>query len=456
MSDTAQKQRQIRALSGVFSIIVVLAIIVVVNLIAARHDFRFDTTSNKRFTLSEQSINILNSLEEPMHAYNYFRETDAAFETVTDLLDQYRGASRRFEYSNEDLDKSPQQARRFDVTSYQTIVLEYGDRYRKVTEPTEHAVTNAMLRLTRDEDQKIIYFTRGSGELDIESLENDGLAFLRMALEDANYETRSVNLLTVNAIPGDCDVLAVIRPTQDPVETIPQMIREYVVSGGNLFIALEPDAPGRYREMLAGLGLMAENEIVIDPNGYQNIYQPIVETFNDHEITDGFDYGLVFFEAAPILAATNGPMDRVSLELGLTAADTWTESDFERLKTEVPENDTDTDRQGPVPILALSVARPEDETMVPRSRVLAAGDADFASNIFFQTFAAHAPFLLNGFHWLANEQDLIAIPPKKFLSQPLLLKNSQLAIGFVIPVLIIPLLIALLGLVRIMSRRHRS
>ncbi|HPQ39978.1 MAG TPA: Gldg family protein, partial [bacterium] len=428
MTDNAKQQRKARALSGAMAVLTVLAIIIVANMIAARHDLRVDTTSNQRFTLSEQSGKILEALTEPLHAYNFVRESDAGFEPVVDLLEQYGAAGRRFSFSNEDLDKSPQLARKFDVTSYQTIVLEYGDRFRKVTDPTEHAVTNAILRLTRDERQKVVYFTRGAGELDIDSFENDGLAFLKMALNDANYETRSINLMTVDTVPEDCDVLAVIRPVQAPVEEIPRMIREYVRDGGNLFIALEPDAPGRYRELLAGFGLDAEPEIVIDPKGYQNLYQPIVETFQDHEITEGFDYGLVFFEAGPVFAAESGPRDRIAMELGLTSADAWTETDFEALKTEVPENNPGTDRQGPIPIIALSFVRPENPDDPPANRVLAIGDADVTSNIFFQTFAAHAPFILNSFHWLADERDLIAIPPKKFLSQPLLLNNTQLAI----------------------------
>jgi len=84
------------------------------------------------------------------------------------------------------------------------------------------------------------------------------------------------------------------------------------------------------------------------------------------------------------------------------------------------------------------------------------GDADFASNIFMQSFPMNGAFVWNIFHWLSEESDLIAIPPKDQLSQPMHLSQAQLISAFVVPVIIIPVIILIFGGTKIYDRRKRG
>ncbi|MBN1296905.1 GldG family protein [bacterium] len=453
MKPSAERFRKTGLISGIFAIFAVAGILVVLNMIAARHDTTFDLTSNRRFTLSEQSVQVLNGLDDRVQATSFFRETDEAFEIVKDLLDQYRDASKAFSYRSADLDKEPMLGKRFDITSDQTIVLEYGNRFRKIVNPTEHDVTNALIRLTRGDDPKRIIFTRGNGELDIDSLESGGLGFLKAALSDMNYSCESMNLMTVEAVPSDCALLAVIGPESDPVEDVVAMIRQFVTDGGRLFIALEPGKADRFRDMLADFGIHAGNDVIIDPKGFQSTIRPIIEAFEEHPVTEGFDYGLVLHEASSMQPLDPPKPGWHVMKLALTSVDSWSEAGP---VADTPVFDPGLDTQGPLSVITIATASGKTAPEQRESRVLAIGDASFVSNIFFQTFAAHAPFILNACHWLADEHDLIAIPPKEIVSQPLLLQTPQLAVGLVVPVIIMPLLVALFGTVRIWTRRHHS
>jgi len=455
MAHDLDKQRRVIAFSGIFSAVLFTAILIVVNLIAAQHDFQQDLTSNKRFTLSEQTHKILDNLEQPVMAFCFLRESDQDYETIKNLLFQYRTASRNFEFRFVDLDREPILANKYGVTSYQTTVLEQGEKFRKIVESTEHAFTNTLLRLTKGDIQKKIYFTRGNGELDIESIESNGLAFLKMALNDVNYITQSINLMTVKTIPDDCAVLAIVGPSNDLTVETQEILEQYMQNGGRLFIALEPSSGSTYRELLTSFGIEAGTGIVLDPNGFQNILQPIVENFQTHEITATFEYGLVFHVASTMSASKKETPGWISADLGLTTEETWIEPDIESFKGDEPVFDPEKNEKKSLSILATAQSlAAEDDAAI--ARVVAIGDADFTSNIFFQTFAAHQPFIMNAFHWLADEKDLIAIPPKEHLSQPLLLQDTQFMIGFAIPVIILPLIIALLGIVRIISRRRNA
>lgn len=452
-----KQSRRRGAVSGMTGILMVTAILVVVNLITIKHDVTKDVTRNQRFTLADQTLQILDSLEHPVEALSFVRETDGAWEQTTDLLAQFQRASDLFSSRAVDLNKEPLLAEKYEVTSYQTIVLIQDGVFRKVNEPTEHALTNTLIRLTRHEKQKTIYFSRGNGELDLESMESDGLGLLNMTLNNANYITESINLLTVKTIPEDCAVLAIVGPVNDPPDETMTVIADYLNRGGRLFMALEPGSAESFKNLILSAGIKVGSNIIIDPAGYQNVYQPIVEEWEKHPITDDFDFGLVLHVASSIETTGDGATGWRSQSLGKTSEKTWLETDIESIQEKTPEFNPETDQTGKFGIAAVSEQIPSKMSPdQPAGRMAVTGDADFIGNIFFQTFAAHEPFIMNTFHWLADEKDLIAIPPKQTLSQLMLLQSGQLIIAFIVPVILVPMIIALIGVVRIFTRRRRA
>ncbi|HOE12431.1 MAG TPA: ABC transporter, partial [bacterium] len=76
-----------------------------------------------------------------------------------------------------------------------------------------------------------------------------------------------------------------------------------------------------------------------------------------------------------------------------------------------------------------------------------------ASNQFFQT---NKDFLLNCVNWLSQEEDLISIRPKEEMGQPIFMSAVQQRIIFWVPVVILPLLVLLVGVMVYMTRRARG
>ncbi len=447
-------------ISGLISIIFFLAVLVLINLIAIRRSIQFDVTSNKRFTLAEQTEQILSNLETPVTAYSFYREFDDDFQTVEDLLNMYRNASPQFRYRFIDPDRDPGTARRFEVRTYDTLILEKNDSFLRVTEPTEQAVTNTLIRLIQGDTPRVVCFSTGHGELDINSTDSDGLYMLKIALNDSNYDVQSINLMAMDTDPGACDILAIVGPVYDPVQDVIDHIHDYIQSGGRMFIALEPGSYGVFGPLLDKYGIDATEQVVLDPKGFQNILQPIVETFPPHEITRGFTSGLVFHVAGTMSPAKPPDEDWLVQELALTSNQAYAKKDLESLMQGAMDFDPETDRAGP-----LSIAVAAEKTQLGpayinaddrSARIVATGDADFVTNAFLQTFMAHQPFIMNTFHWLADEQDLIAIPPRETVSQPLMLETPQIIAAFVVPVVLIPLFVSVFGIVRIVLRRRRA
>ena len=87
------------------------------------------------------------------------------------MIEGYLAETDKIGIAYVEQDKNPAITKQYGVTTYGTIVLESGKKETKIQNATEENLTNALLKVTRDE-QKVIYFLEGHGENQIESIEN--------------------------------------------------------------------------------------------------------------------------------------------------------------------------------------------------------------------------------------------------------------------------------------------
>ena len=76
---------------AVFYTAIVIAVLATVNWLANQHNKSVDLTSNKRFSLSDQTIKIVSGLKQDV-TVSYFDETPR-FNQAKDLLDRYDNLS---------------------------------------------------------------------------------------------------------------------------------------------------------------------------------------------------------------------------------------------------------------------------------------------------------------------------------------------------------------------------
>ena len=95
-------------------ILVILCIVSVANVLANRYNKSYDSTSNKRYSLSDQTAKIVKGLSQPV-SITYFDKT-SSFQTGKDLLDRYTTLSPKVHLDYVDPDKNPQAARAAGIT----------------------------------------------------------------------------------------------------------------------------------------------------------------------------------------------------------------------------------------------------------------------------------------------------------------------------------------------------
>src|SRR4029453_3746565 len=109
------------------------------------------------------------------------------------------------------------------------------------------------------------------------------------------------------------------------------------------------------------------------------------------------------------------------------------------------------------PRLLAAMVAPADTGKGARGRLVVVGSLDFATDRFVRSAPENLAFTLNAVDWLAQDEALIAIRSKDRRPPALLFESSALREGVKYAnVAGLPLLVAVLGIIRLVRRRRRT
>jgi gliding motility-associatede transport system auxiliary component len=475
-------RRQLRYGGNAFLFVLgVLAILVALNWIAFRNPKRWDLTKNQRYSLSEQTKKILASLKDDV-TITYFQRT-TAMGGAADRLQDFQTASKRIKTSFVDPLQSPAKAREYEAKGpWPVVVVEKGSARERITSDGEQDITNAIIKVTRDK-KKTVCFVEGEGERDIEQSGDQGYTNARAALGRSQYETKKVLLLREKNVPPECTVVAVTGPEKDLLPPVVDALRAFVQGGGKALVLLEPETKESYPN-LAGLlkewNVEAGKDVVVDVSGIGQLFgtselTPIVAKYPPHDITRDFRVMTAFHTARSMAAGKESKPSLTAQDLLQTSERSWAESDLS-LKGEI-RMDEAKDKIGPVTLGAAVTLRdttppspapsapaaspspgasPSPAAEEPKEkkegRVVAIGDADFASNALLG-FQGNQDFFLNTVAWLAQDADLISIRPREPEDQRLFLTRTQQRLVSLLALAFLPGAFVLLGIANWWRRR---
>src|ERR1700753_1615483 len=191
-------------------IVVFFAIITVANVLGNRYNKSWDSTSNKRYSLSEQTAKIVKGLKQDATISYYDQSTK--FQGAKDQLEQYANLSPKVHVEYVDVDKNPQLAREAGIKNYGTTIVKIGAKKEDAKSLTEEGITGALIRSLKNTTRTVCFVT-GSGEHQIEDSERSGYSRFKDLLGKDDYEAKSISLLQKAEVPADCTVVVIGGPT---------------------------------------------------------------------------------------------------------------------------------------------------------------------------------------------------------------------------------------------------
>lgn len=441
------------------AVVAVAALVVFLGALAGRHHLRWDFSQGQKLSLAAQSLQVLQKLDKPLKAYAFFKPGQAGREQTKDLLDLYAYHNRNFTYQFADLDAQPTLAKRFGVNTHGQLVLVGKDKEEKISLPDEQKLTNALIRLARTE-KKTIYFLGGHGERDLEGIGQKDFSEFKKSLENQSYQVRKLILANQEKVPADAVCVVAAGPGKALLDKEKERLANYLQSGGSLLMMMEPDNDAGLGPWLEERGALLGDNLVVDLGAAEigaSPFWPLGITYGSHQVTNPLENIITFFPIArTVNLAPKMPAGAVGVELVQTVPQSWAEVDYRQM-AEKPEFQEGRDLPGPLSLgvvveLAAPAEKPADG---PRAggRLMVFGDADFASNAFLEQ-AGNRDLALNSVAFLAQEQDLISISPKQEASQPLMVQPFQAKVVFWMPVVVLPLLFLVIGVMVVIRRRR--
>lgn len=450
----AARQARYGATATLYSI-VVIAILIIINWLAEMPRFNksFDTTSNKRFTLSQETQRVVKNLKTDATISYFDRSTN--FDQGKGILDRYKNLSPKIHIQYVDVEKQPMLARSYGVRFPGTAYVEIGQRREEAKSLNEEGITGAFLKDLKG--VRKVCFVSGSGERRLDDTQETGLSAFKTLLQRDNYQAESLTLLDKTAVPSDCNVLAVAGPQADYTPNEVTAIRNYVEAGGRAMILLDPPLDfGREHvaqntaldNLLQGWGVTEDKDLVLEQNPIGQLFNigpeiPLITSYDSQPIVSDLKEatGLPITRSLQVKNGDKTTVDKLFSTTDQAIATTHLDTpDFEKYQ----------DKKGPF-ILGAAVTY---NTGKPNAsgRAVVIGTSSFLDNgtIGFQ---GNRDLALNTINWLSSDEDLISIRPKEPEDRRLNVNQSQMSRFLYFDIFAVPLFIIAGGVLIFLKRR---
>ena len=455
-------------------IVVILAILAAVNFLANRYDKSFDTTANKQFSLSDQTIKVVSELKRDVHAV-YFGGNET-FTGARDLLDRYSSLSPKFHVEYIDPERKPAQAKAAGYRPDSTIMIDSGLRKEAAKSLSEEEVTGAIIRSLKSGARNVCVLS-AANEHSIDESGTSGYGFLKQLLERDNYTVRTVNLKPAAPdaskpvavgqaapeasveIPKDCTVLVVGGPQLDYSTSTVAAIKSFEEGGGRELIMLDSvmrigkdEPPAENAELLKVLtdwGVTVNKDLVLDLSGVGELLRlppevPMIMAYESHPITKPLTRVPTAYPLSRSLDVKSGDKTTVSKLFGTTEDSVAV--------TSIGAGgaiDPKAGKKGP-----LTIAAAGTYNAAPQGRFIVVGTSLWSQNSMLGSRSlGNRDMLANMINWLSSDEDLISIRPKTPEDRPLNVTAGNLKSIFWLSFVIFPLGVVAIGMATWWKRR---
>ena len=454
-STIAARQARFGATASLYTI-VVIAVLVLVNWLGQRYNKTIDTTSNKRFTLSQETEKIVSGLKEP--ATIAYLDKASGFEQARGILDRYKNLSSKIKIQYIDYQKQPTVAKAYGLRFPGTAYVEIGTRREEAKSLNEEGITGAFLKDLKG--VRKVCVVSGSQEHALDQTDGNGLSKFKTLLERDNYQVQPVTLIDKTAVPGDCNVLLVAGPQADYTANEVTAIKTYVESGGRVMFLLDPpldfgrehisDNPG-LSSLLTDWGVTGDKDLVLEENPMGQLFGfgpeiPLVSSYESHPIVTDMKNTFTGFPVARSLTIKNTGKS--------TVTKLFSTSDRAIATTKLNTNEVNpadpSNKKGPFTLGAAgtyNTGKPNDP-----GRFVVIGSSGFLTNGMIG-FQGNRDLAVNAVNWLSSDEDLISIRPKEAEDRRLNATQRQMNIFAYTDLLAIPLMVIVAGVSIFLKRR---
>lgn len=423
------------------NVLLVFSIVALLNYLGNKNYQEFDLTKEKRNSLAEQTMKVLEMVKSPLKMTVFARREE--WNPMLNLLRLYEGANSKIDLNAIDTDLRPDLVKAKNITQNGTVIIEYEGKESSFVLMDELSITNALLKALRQE-KIVLYFVTGHQEISCQETSPEGLSILCEQLRAQNYEVRDLDLTKVVGVPKDATAVFVLGPINGFLKSEVELLKDYMNRGGNFFLALAPAFKSELYDNLVELvkpfGLELGKDVVIDRlstvQGAEATIPIITNYDNTHPITEGFNLRTVFPLSSSVRTVQGKDM-AVLLAKTSSFPGSWAETNLKGVTKGKAEFNESEDLKGPVGLLGVSEGI--GRAGLPSPRVTLLGSSSFLVNG-YQGQSGNTTLFLNTVSWMVNDEGIISFNRPGIEEYPVILSAQHLQLIFVIAILVVPII----------------
>ena len=490
---TLRKLKYGGAATAVTVIVIVLVVLVnvIMSVLSNRMNMSIDITPDGTFEISQESIDYLNTVNEPVEIVCMTDEEEFStsvyiyFKQAYEVLKKYTIYSDNITLKFVDMTKDPTYANRYnelysgDIDQYSIVVSSdkrikviavqdlfnteinyYTYSQQIVSSNAEQELTSAIMYVTDPDPMNAVVFNSETGGLSYDNV----MSMLR----SNGYNVSEINPL-IDTIPEDTDIVCINAPLNDYSEETVQKIYDFLDNNGRLgrtliYIADTSQKPtSNINALLEEWGVRIDEGVVGDSN-YNNTSSAsnyIIGTFID---TDNNEYAAnVSDPSLPVLNYYSRPItllfeensNRITKSLTQTEETGFVLTDEMQAALEAGE-DYEPEFGAYTTMAAARKYVFDDNNNTVYSNILVVGSSIMLSDTLTSaTYYNNGDYFISALNSLTGKTTGISIVAKDLTSQTFDMDQKTYSTCYGVFVLVIPLVVVLIGVSVYLRRRHK-
>ena len=458
-------------LNSIMLILLLIAILVIANVAADKLPWKYDMTTERIFSLSDQTEKVIKNLNSTINITAFYQEGKEDT-TVKALLEEYVKAGKgKISLEFVDAERDPVVAKKFDRNNEgifnESILFESGGNIKKVNSSDiyslnnaygksfsgEQQFTGAILNISAPELTKV-YFLEGHQETKL----NEDLFKLRGKIESEACIAESLNLVKANGVPKDAGVLVVVSPKRDLSNEERVMLSDFLSGGGRMILLLDVLGTETKLDNFGGLlefyGIGIKNNFVVEENQnffYSNNNMYLVPDYTDQSIVESLkeeNMAIIFPYSLNLELLKTNDKNLIVEPILRTSDESWSRYNI----TDATPTKTEQDIAGPANV-AVAVERDNSDDRQKNTKIFAAGNAKFVGNDMLDV-QGNVDLFMNAVNWVQDKKEAIAIRSKIINSNQMAVNGTMFIVLLAVSILGIPMLAFGAGISVWVRRRH--
>lgn len=468
--------------------VLVVAVVIVFNLIVGAAEdkwaLKIDASSNQVTSFSDQTYEVLDNLDQPVHIYLLFQKATQSDLRITleEIVNKYRARNSNITVETIDPVNEPGRVNQYkdsDVSLAEgSIIVTNGDETRvklikagdlynytfdqqtynyNVTGFNGESKLTTALMYVSSEDTPNVYYLTGHNEI-----ASSSCSVLTTQLTNENYEVSDLELGTGTQLAAG-DTVVVLAPSTDLTDDEYAEMSEWLKNGGRMMyvndVSIDMSKLPNFTKLLDYYALSFKDGYVVEGEAATSSYLTdqryvVPKLDSEHDITSALSgSGRLIMPMPRAIADPEMPLSGYTYTKLLTtssqsfqkAADTQTNI----LKQEAG------DETGPFTLAMGMLYQPDYEDPSKDTRIVLMGSLYALADTNYLYSTNNLDFTMNAFDWLVNRDVSVYIRSKSMASEQLAIPDATtLWLLTAIVVIVIPAIVLVAGIWVWVKRRR--